>query len=323
MSYEIRLSYLRIFVTLVKERSFSSTGKKLKITQSSVTQIVKKLENKLNTKLINRSSKYFTLTPTGKLLFNAASEILKIFEDCKADILKHDKEEQNKLKIAVSTTPGEFILPPFFSEFSTRYAPDLRLIIEMGDSKKALELLESGSVHVAIVGSLLNNISEDHEKIPLLKEDLVVIASKNVQTSEHDVLSLESLRKMTRVDRESGSGTQHEADKFLNIINSKLKEKYPDHEQKVIQLQSVQAILSAVSESNDLWSLVGYYPAKKFADLGLIKIVKINDLNLNMSRIIYLVYNKHAVNENMIKFIEHVKKYYEMQSIFSEFGDYS
>ncbi len=312
----IRLFDLEVYVTLEKLHSFSKTGKKLGITQSSVTQVIQKLEDTLDTRLINRSSKSFTLTSGGKILLEAARDILARFAACKQSLAKLNAEEAMKLRVSVSTTPGEYILPQFFSEFS-KIAPDIRLIVEMGDSKRALENLEAGECQAAIVGSIFGTAGEPFTVLPLLKERLVVIASKNVKLGRGGVLSLETIKGLTRIDREEGSGTRQEAGDFIPVLEGRMRSLYPGYEPRTMQLQSVQAILTAVSDSDDLYSIVGHYPAKRFVDLGSINLVTIEGLPLDANRTICVVYRKEDKSDILANFIASVKKYFEMQALWN------
>ncbi|MEX2681417.1 MAG: LysR substrate-binding domain-containing protein [Candidatus Sigynarchaeota archaeon] len=314
---KIRMLDLQAFVTLVKEKNFSKAGARLGMTQSSVTQVVQKLEEDLGTKLINRSSKYFTLTSSGKILLKAAEEIVNLFALVKQEIRKLDKEEHDKLKIAVSTTPGEFILPPFFSQF-TAAIPSIRLIIEMCDSKKALSMLFAKECQVAIVGSIMDRIDTEHEQKPLLQEKLVMIVSNNVDIDQDGRLSIDTLAAMTRIDREAGSGTQNEARAYLDALKAAIKNRFPDHEDRVLQLQSVQAVMAAVASSPNLYAIVGEFPARRYAELGQVRIVKVQGIDVDASRTISAVYNKHEISENMRVFLDSIERYFEMQAMWEK-----
>ncbi|MHA1682115.1 MAG: LysR family transcriptional regulator [Promethearchaeota archaeon] len=313
----IRIFDLKLFVILIKEKSFSKTAKRMGKTQSSITQSIQKMEADLDIKLISRSSKFFTLTPAGRIFLQMCEDILEIFDSKIQEIKLLKDEEQNKVHLAVSTTPGEFLLPPFLSEFSSRNAPDVRVIVEMGDSKKAIELLKDGGCQVAIVGSLMGADAEAFEKIPLVKEKLVFIVSKDVPTGKDGTLPLDSLANLTRIERETGSGTQEESKAFVEAIVSMAEAASGRIAPRPVQLQSVQAILSAISDGSGLWSVVGYYAARKFAEHGLIKIVNWGGEIAMPSRIIYLLYKKHEVSDITHFFIENIKKYYEMQTLFT------
>jgi DNA-binding transcriptional LysR family regulator len=308
---------LQAFVTVVKEKNFSKAGARLGMTQSSVTQVIQKLEEDLETKLISRSSKYFTLTSSGKVFLDAAMDILSRFESARLEISKLDKEEHDKLRIAVSTTPGEFILPPFFSQF-TMDVPGIRLIIEMCDSKKALAMLLAKECQVAIVGSIMERMDADHEERPLLKERLVVIVSKNSDLGKDGRIQINTIAPMTRVDREPGSGTQNEAGTYLEAIKAGIAALFPIHVERTLQLQSVQAVMAAVASSPNMYAIVGEFPALKYAELGQVRIVEVQGVDIEASRMISLVYNKHEITDNLRVFLDSIEKFFEMQSIWEK-----
>ncbi|NMC04285.1 MAG: LysR family transcriptional regulator [Candidatus Lokiarchaeota archaeon] len=310
---KLRVVDMQAFITLVKERNFSKAGARLGMTQSSVTQVIQKLDEDLKTKLISRSSKYFTLTSAGKIFLDAATDIVNRLGVARQEIRKLDQEERDKLKLAVSTTPGEFILPPFFSQFTTSM-PGIRLVIEMCDSKKAIAMLIAKECQVAIVGSIMERLDADHEARPLLKERLVVIVSKDADVGKEGTIPASQLATMTRVDREAGSGTRNEASAYLDAIRSKIAAQVPDHVDRTLQLQSVQAVMAAVASSPGTYAIVGEYPARRYAELGQVRIVEVQGVTIEASRIISVVYNKHEVTDNVQLFLDSIEKYFEMQS---------
>lgn len=313
MAEKVRVLDLQAFVTLAREKSFSKTGKKLGMTQSSITQLVQKLEEALGTKLVSRSSKSFTLTKTGRMFHEAAKDMLERFKACTRDIDSVELESRNKVHVVVSTTPGEFIFPRFFSEFS-RMHPEIRLVIEMVDSKRALELLAGKEAQVAIVGGIGVDLDETYEKVILLQEPLDLIVSSRVE-APGGKLSIDTLAGMTRVDREAGSGTKQEAASFIETIDAKMRERGVQRASNVVSLQSVQAILTAVADSDDAYSVVGHYPAKRYSDLGLVKIVTVEGIDVAPSRFIMLVYNKHEISDLVRAFKNDIEHFCYIRSI--------
>ncbi len=314
---KLRILDLQAFVTLVKEKNFSKAGARLGMTQSSVTQVIQKLEEDLETKLISRSSKYFTLTSSGKVFLDAATDIVSRFAASRLEIGKLDKEEHDKLRIAVSTTPGEFILPPFFSQF-TADVPGIRLIIEMCDSKKAIAMLLAKECQVAIVGSIMERLDADHEERPLLKERLVVIVSKNADLDKDGRIPIKVLEVMTRVDREAGSGTQNEAVRYLDAIKATIAAQFPEHVDRALQLQSVQAVMAAVASSPNMYAIVGEHPARRYSELGQVRIAKVQGIDVDASRTISVVYNKHEITDNLQIFLDSIEKFFEMQAMWEK-----
>ena len=57
---------LRTFLVIVQERSISAAATKLHLTQSAVSQALKRLEDQLQRRLIERHNKAFTITSAGE-----------------------------------------------------------------------------------------------------------------------------------------------------------------------------------------------------------------------------------------------------------------
>ena len=68
-------SLLRVFIIIVQEGSLNRAAIKLNLTQSAVSQSLKKLEEQIGEVLIQRHRNYFALTPAGQLVYEAGNRI--------------------------------------------------------------------------------------------------------------------------------------------------------------------------------------------------------------------------------------------------------
>lgn len=72
----INTNWLRSFCTLVEVGHFTRTAERLHMTQSGVSQHVRKLEEGLGVPLLDRQGKQFTLTDAGERLYREARDII-------------------------------------------------------------------------------------------------------------------------------------------------------------------------------------------------------------------------------------------------------
>ena len=72
----INTTWLRSFCTLVEVGHFTRTAERLHMTQSGVSQHVRKLEEQLGTELLVRQGKQFSLSGAGQKLYAEAQDIL-------------------------------------------------------------------------------------------------------------------------------------------------------------------------------------------------------------------------------------------------------
>ncbi|CAM3827676.1 MULTISPECIES: LysR family transcriptional regulator [Pseudoalteromonas] len=73
----INPAWLNTFCTLVEVNHFTRTSERLFMTQSGVSQHIKKLEQQLDCLLLERHGKQFTLTAQGQSLYQRGSRLLK------------------------------------------------------------------------------------------------------------------------------------------------------------------------------------------------------------------------------------------------------
>lgn len=98
----INQSWLKTFCTLVDVGHFTLTAESLFMTQSGVSQHVKKLEQQLATPLLLREGKSFTLTDAGKQLYQRGQKVLLSLEQLEKSIKQDNKYEG----IVTITSPG-------------------------------------------------------------------------------------------------------------------------------------------------------------------------------------------------------------------------
>lgn len=73
---KIQIEELEMLVATVNCGNFSKAAEELGVTASVVSRTIKKLENKLNTTLFNRTTRKTQLTQEGQWLFNEASAMI-------------------------------------------------------------------------------------------------------------------------------------------------------------------------------------------------------------------------------------------------------
>ena len=65
----VNFELYKVFYFCAKNSNFSKAAKELFVTQSSVSQSIKKLENEMNIKLFYRTGKNISLSKEGEILF--------------------------------------------------------------------------------------------------------------------------------------------------------------------------------------------------------------------------------------------------------------
>lgn len=143
---------MRLFVRIVERRSFTSAAHDTGVPRSTATQAIKRMEERLGTRLLQRSSRHVSPTPDGELYYRRCLTILSDVED--ADGAFGDAKPKGLLRANVQGKLARHFLLPRLPEFLERY-PDLRLQMSEGD--RFVDLVREGIDCVLRVGNLTDS----------------------------------------------------------------------------------------------------------------------------------------------------------------------
>lgn len=145
---------LTLFVAVVEAGSFRQAADNLGIDNSVVSRGVKRLEQKLATQLLNRTTRRVTLTDEGEWFYRRAAELLDGMADAENQLLARRQQPQGVLRVDAATPFILHQLVPLIGEFRRRY-PAIELQLESSDG--FINLLER-RVDVAIrIGELADS----------------------------------------------------------------------------------------------------------------------------------------------------------------------
>lgn len=143
----MELRHLQSFVYVAENLSFSIAASRCCVTQSAISQHIKRLEEEMGCKLLIRTSHDITLTEYGEALLPCAKDILKQAADCKEHIQELNNCMTGELRIGV----GSFIAPYIRVAaiiFMERY-PNVRLNAEMTKATSLNHLLRNHELDIA------------------------------------------------------------------------------------------------------------------------------------------------------------------------------
>ena len=110
----------RYFYQSALDKSFRKAGENLNINSSALVRQIYKLENRLNLKLFNRSSKGLELTPQGNLLFKYVSENIHKNEVFLENIYQSEDALQTHITISTVETIAIYFLSEVINNFQKR-----------------------------------------------------------------------------------------------------------------------------------------------------------------------------------------------------------
>jgi DNA-binding transcriptional LysR family regulator len=132
---------IRTFVAVVQARGFAQAGKRLGIAKSAVSRRVNDLEDRLGTRLLNRTTRQLSPTPAGAELYQRGLRLLADFQEAEDAVSSGSNEPAGKLRISAPVSFGSHCLGQIIPEFMSRF-PRLQVELELED--RLIDLLASG-----------------------------------------------------------------------------------------------------------------------------------------------------------------------------------
>ena len=126
------LPSLAWFALIVRAGSFSRAASEMGITRAALSQNLKSLEERLNTKLIYRTTRNMSLTEEGQHLYEVLVSALGQIDDALKDVGDTQLEPTGLLRINSSRVAARMLVEPHIGEFLTRY-PKTKIELIMDD----------------------------------------------------------------------------------------------------------------------------------------------------------------------------------------------
>jgi len=142
------LKYLKTLIAIAENGSFAAAGEAIGLTQSAISLHVKSLEDELETKLFDRTTRPPRLNTRGRNLIDRARTIVEQCEGL-SDIATSEALS-GSLDIGSVPTLLSGILPPALSAIRGSH-PDIRIRVSSGLSADLVGRVHKGELDVAVV----------------------------------------------------------------------------------------------------------------------------------------------------------------------------
>lgn len=187
-------TWLRSFCTLVEVGHFTRTAERLHMTQSGVSQHVRKLEDQLGIALLVREGKQFSLTDAGERLYAEGRTIIQALSSLKQRIAEDPAYEG----LVRTMSPGSVGLKlyPHLLELQRRY-PGLAIDYRFAPNADVENAISDYRIDIGFMTSA--STLEEVSSQPIAKESLLLVTPADVVDP-----SWEALTKLGFIDHPDG-----------------------------------------------------------------------------------------------------------------------
>src|SRR6187549_1105231 len=118
------------FVAVVRAQSFTRAGEKLGVPKATLSRRVARLEQRLATRLLHRTTRKLALTEVGEAYFARCLRAVEEIEDAERVVADVTAQPRGLLRVSTSFDFARDHLSHWLPEFRRRY-PDVRLALEL------------------------------------------------------------------------------------------------------------------------------------------------------------------------------------------------
>lgn len=212
----MELRQLRYFVKVAETLNFSEAAKVLCITQSTLSQQVKQLENELGTTLLVRSSHSVAMTEAGRELLPYAQKTLREAELCKTRISDLNSLAAGTLNIGVTYSFSPILTETLIT--FVRMYPKIKLNIFYKPMTELMELLREREVDLALAFRPTRHIDGVESHI-IFQNSLSAIVSTSHPLAGHDRVTIAEMENYDLALPSKGLQARNAFDQIVTPYN--------------------------------------------------------------------------------------------------------
>jgi len=168
----MNLYYLQYFLAVARRESFSRAARDMHVTQPTVSNGVRELEDTLGVKLFNRGSRHVSLTMEGRALVDYAVRIQDLAEEAENRLASGDVHPGEGFAFGATDAAVTYLLTDILKRYVERY-PELELSVHVSPSQYLVEELLANRSEFALITlpythPRIETMSIYHDAMPLV-----------------------------------------------------------------------------------------------------------------------------------------------------------
>ena len=212
------------FKTIAQYGTITAAAKQLYISQPSLSQTLRQIEDEVGTPLFDRSTSPFHLTYAGERYLKAVEAMLDIETRLKEEIESIRRDDGGRLRLGISVTRAMQVLPDVIPIFTKAY-PNVTIELTEAASASLEGLLQKGQIDLALAALEANEANIAYELIE--KESIGILAGKGSQLAQlvpsGTPISLEMVEKEAFVSLDTSHSSRIIQDRLFRRYNIRPK----------------------------------------------------------------------------------------------------
>jgi DNA-binding transcriptional LysR family regulator len=146
-----RFFEMQLFEFLIERSSFTAAAEAMHITPSAASKLIKRLEERLGVRLVNRTTRSISPTEEGLLYYNNVKRILQDIDEIETRLASSQQQVSGTLRMSLPSAFSAVHLLKLFAEFQTHH-PLVSLDLTFSD--RFVDIVEEGFELAIRIGAL-------------------------------------------------------------------------------------------------------------------------------------------------------------------------
>lgn len=172
------------FLTIAREGSITRAAEKLFISQSSLSQHVAKLEEKLETRLFDRSQTPLALTPAGELYRDYLERSAGLYQQFLSGLAGLNASRSQTLRLGLGTWRGSMLLPRLLPDLLLDH-PQAQVSLREFPISELYAMMEDGSIDFSLMNTPEAGVPEGFDHEVILRERILLVLRRDSPAAEH------------------------------------------------------------------------------------------------------------------------------------------
>ena len=211
------IRHLKIFITVAECGSMNTAARKLYLSQPTISQAIRELEEHYDTKLFDRLSRRLHITLSGQELLNSAYQVVDQFRQMEEVMFKSRKKDI--IRIGSTITVGSCLTSNVLHDFN-RVMPESETYTLIANTHMIEEKLLKSELDIALVEGKIHH--QDLIMVPCIRDFLVLGCAKDHPFATREEIHVRELEGQKFIIREPGSGTRALFVQFIKRQNLKI-----------------------------------------------------------------------------------------------------
>lgn len=285
----MKFRHLRIFKCLCEEMNMTKAAKRLFISQPSVSQAIRELEENYQCRLFERLSHKLYLTESGEVLLKYAEHIIALNSELN-EVMDSISKTQ-KIRVGATVTIGTYCIAQLIEKF-TKETQGIEIITSLKNTQEIEKSILNATIDLALVEGIID--ASDIIVRPYMKDELIIICHEAHRLRGKNRIRKEDLEKERFLIREEGSGSRR---MFLEMLQK-------NH----IDIQVAGEFTNNEAIKNGVMSGLGLGVVSKASISKHDQVFELAIKGMKMTRDFSIVYHKNKfLNKSIVEFINYTQ----------------